>query len=86
MYYETKSNSKFCFLNSKLTSDKYAEDPLIDSNMFFAVRLPTSAGDNGKGYVGGMCCSQPGWLKYHALIVEYEDSDVTFGRVSLLLF
>ena len=68
--------------DSRLTSEKYAKDPKIDSNMFFAVRLPTSTGDNGKGYVGGMCCEGSDQLKYRALIVEYEDSDVTFGRVT----
>ena len=49
--------------------------------MFFAVRAPTSTGANGKGYVGGLCCQGADKLKYHAVIVEYQDNDVTFGRV-----
>jgi hypothetical protein len=41
-------------------SVEFATDPKIDSNMFFAVRLPTSKGDNGKSFVAAMCCDGKG--------------------------
>ena len=61
------------------TSTKYATDPAINSHMFFTTRDPQANYSTlGKGYRGGACDAQ---LMYHALLMEYENDDITFARV-----
>ena len=61
------------------TSTKYATDPAINSHMFFTTRDPKSNYSTlGKGYRGGACDAE---VNQHALLMEYQNDDITFARV-----
>ena len=48
--------------------------------MYFTTRDPKATYDTlGKGYNGGAC---DGDLARHAMLMEYQNDDITFARVS----
>ena len=62
----------------------YAKDPAIHSHMFFTTRDPQASYSTlGKGYLGGACEAK---VYLHALVMEYQNDDITFARVIIFCF